>query len=152
MANDTTPAMHVPINTTLCRGTITVMTQWVREVNERNGWHDDARPISADIALLHSEVSEAYEAYRDGGLDATVEYRNPVTDNYAIVPKGDINDYTWRNQGIVGKPLGVASELADILIRLLDTADRLEVDLVEEFTNKMKYNATRGYKHGGKKE
>lgn len=38
----------------------------IREVNEANGWFDQDRPFSADIALLHSEVSEAYEGYRNG--------------------------------------------------------------------------------------
>lgn len=38
----------------------------VREVNELNGWFDKDRPFSADIALLHSEVSEAYEGHRNG--------------------------------------------------------------------------------------
>lgn len=37
----------------------------VREVNELNGWFDKDRPFSADIALLHSEVSEAYEGFRN---------------------------------------------------------------------------------------
>ena len=34
-------------------------------VNQANGWFEDDRPFSADIALLHSEVSEAYEGFRN---------------------------------------------------------------------------------------
>ena len=35
----------------------------IREVNTANGRHEDVRPFGDDIALLHSEVSEMYEAY-----------------------------------------------------------------------------------------
>lgn len=129
---------------------LNTLTAYIRDVNVTNGWYDDERPFGTDIALLHSEVSEAYEAYRDDGMKATVKYTSE--DGYAIVPAGEINDYNWRQQGLIGKPLGVASELADILIRLLDTADRYEVDLAKEVRAKMAYNETRGYKHGGKKE
>jgi NTP pyrophosphatase (non-canonical NTP hydrolase) len=36
----------------------------IRQVNMANGWYDTPRPFGDDIALLHSEISEAYEAYR----------------------------------------------------------------------------------------
>ena len=36
----------------------------VHAINQRNGWFDVSRDFSADIALLHSEVSEAFEAWR----------------------------------------------------------------------------------------
>src|SRR3546814_16579186 len=41
----------------------------VREVNEANGWHDTERTFGDGTALLHSEVSEMFEAYRDHGLE-----------------------------------------------------------------------------------
>jgi len=137
------------------------MRQYVDKVNHENGWHDDDRPFSGDIALLHSEVSEAYEAYRDHGFHERVRYATEVDlddgnvrmeTGYSIVTRGDLNDYNWRTAGRIGKPEGVPSELADILVRLIDTASRYSIDLAEEFMRKMRYNETRGYKHGGKKE
>lgn len=97
--------------------TVTLLAQMsvaVASVNRANGWFDAKRDFGTDIALLHSEVSEAFEGYRNGD---------------------------WDN---------VAEELADILIRLLDTAYRYNIDLDNEFAKKMEKNQSRGYHHGGK--
>lgn len=67
------------------------------------------------IALLHSELSEALEAYR------------------------------------VGDDALIGVELADVLIRLIDMADVYGIDLAKEFRDKMDFNWTRPYRHGGKK-
>ena len=95
----------------------------IREVNAANGWFESDRTVGDDIALLHSEVSEMFEAYRDGGL----------------------KDATATN-----KPEGFGSECADVLIRLLDTCERRGVDLDFEYARKIAHNRTRGHRHGGK--
>ena len=85
----------------------------VREVNTANGWHDDTRTRGEGLALLHSEVSEALEAYRDSGYEDL---------------SAALCDVRWRDgqhpPDHLCKPEGVGSELADVLIRLLDTMDR----------------------------
>lgn len=96
----------------------------VYRLNKSKGWYDSVRSFGEDCALLHSEVSEALEAYRDGLVSSTDEK---------------------------GKPLGVGSELADVLIRLLDTSNRYGINLMHEFSRKMEYNWTRPERHGGKK-
>lgn len=139
-----------PIHMEATQFAFRVMTDWSKAINVNNGWYEDDRPFSAEIALLHSEVSEAYEAWRDQGMAATIGYK--MSDGTkADFPKGGPDDMVLSTISI-GKPLGVASELADVLVRLLDTADRCGVDLVAEFEAKVRYNATRGYKHGGKTE
>lgn len=103
----------------------------VLSVNIKNGWFDSDRSFGDDIALLHTEVSEAFEAYRDHGLE-------------------DVTIVTDPALGILGKPEGVGSELADVLVRLLDTCERYDIDLEAEFIRKCRYNTTRGHRHGGK--
>lgn len=122
----------------LQQGILRGMDERVYQVNVANGWFDEDRTVGDDVALLHSEVSEMFEAWREHGLaDATKPLRNSYT--------GEIDPSK------LPKPEGFGSEAADILIRLLDTCHRRGVDLSAEFNRKVAYNATRGYKHGGKK-
>lgn len=106
----------------------------VYAVNEANGWFEDDRTVGDDIALLHSEVSEMLEAYRDGGLaDQTADEISMIDGTVLVV-----------------KPEGFGAEAADVLVRLLDTCKRRGIDLPAEFERKLAYNKTRGHKHGGK--
>lgn len=92
--------------------TLTEMTQEVLEWCQSKGWYDKPVAFGDAMALLHSEVSEAVEAWRSWGLaDST----DPV-DEPNCTPK----------------PEGVGSEFADVLIRLLDDCGRFAVDLEAE--------------------
>lgn len=79
------------------------------------------------IALIHSELSEALEAYRD--------------------PGHSIHDLWFDEE----KPEGVPAELADAVIRILDTCEAYGIDLSRALEVKMAYNATRPFRHGGKR-
>lgn len=107
----------------------------VRDINEANGWFEEERTIGDDVALIHSEASEMLEAYRDWGLDDHTEEE--------VV---GLDGATLR----LPKPEGFGSECADVLIRLLDTVERRGIDLAYETERKLRYNATRGHRHGGK--
>jgi len=86
----------------------------------------DANYIAAKLALIHSEVSEGLEALRDGDLALRIDPER-------------------------GKPEGLESELADILIRTLDLAEALGMDMGGTMAIKMRYNEGRPYKHGNRK-
>ena len=46
--------------------------------------------------------------------------------------------------------MGIASEFADILIRIGHYSEMLGIDLEMEVIRKLKFNSLRPYRHGGK--
>jgi NTP pyrophosphatase (non-canonical NTP hydrolase) len=103
--------------------------EWQEHVYEwaiAKGWEPDrTRTFGDECMLIVTEVAEAIEAYRVRGLE----------------------DHTDES----GKPDDVASEFADILIRLMHYASVHAIDLQTEMKRKMKYNEGRSYRHGGKR-
>lgn len=140
------------------------MASEIKHVNTKLGWYDKPVSFPEAMAMLHSEVSEALEAWRDKG----VESWEKVTLNAVDAPgvgsyanrEGE-SGFTYQGEkitleelhkvpGIAIKPEGVGSEFADVLIRLLDDCSRWGVDLEAEYERKIRYNRTRAYRHGGK--
>lgn len=112
-----------------CHG-ISVDHGWWPELNlpilERNKAIE--AEIPAKLCLIHSEVSEALEDYRDSGRSIHNVYYSDT-----------------------GKPEGFGIELADVVIRVFDLACVLGLDIEDLIRIKMAYNKTRPYRHGGKK-
>jgi len=115
--------------------TIKDLVNQAHDTAKEKCWHGpDGRggpTFGESVALAHSELSEALEAYRDHGLaDATGD------------PK--------EGQALA-KPEGVAAELADVLIRIGDTCGQYGIDLEAALMEKLAYNRTRSHRHGGKR-
>lgn len=95
-----------------------VMRDEVRGWTVRKGWRENAevpeRTMGEDIALLHSELAEATEAFRLHGLERWYVTPKVVNPREVIFLQSGSCDYAGS------KPEGVGSELADTLIRLLD--------------------------------
>lgn len=109
-------------DTEIC--SINQMAYEIHQNAKAHGWWDEERSFGEIIALCHSELSEALEAYRNG---ETLE---------------------WNNNG---KPDGMAVEMIDCVIRIFDYLAKENVDIERIITEKHRYNISRPYKHGGKK-
>lgn len=103
---------------------------WAAEKGWWDGEEENPRNLYEQIALMHSELSEAVEELRNGHLAGEVYYDEDES-------------------GL--KPEGFGVELADVVIRIMDTCARYEIPLGDLIVEKMRYNETRGYRHGGKR-
>lgn len=115
------------------------MKDIIRECHESSkskGWWDGAPEqgdagfpdmVAAKLMLIVSEAAEALEELR----------ANPTI-------------LACEHQDENGKPLGFGPELADIVIRVFDLAEHLDIDLDQVIREKMAYNKRRKHRHGGK--
>jgi NTP pyrophosphatase (non-canonical NTP hydrolase) len=101
-------------------------------VNAANGWYDKPVSIPEHVALLHSEVSELFEAYRKNALTRPCDKAAKMT-VLGVEPLSNIEE-----------------EAADIIIRALDLCSRYGLDPEMICLSKLAYNASRGHRHGGK--
>ena len=113
------------------------------------GFHESTPEVAAEgwlandamkMALIHSEVSEALEALREGYAPASLYYIEH--DDGWVVDK-DRDAY-----GNLNKPEGVPAELADVIIRVLDYCGSRDIDIAEAVRRKVAYNAARPALHG----
>jgi NTP pyrophosphatase (non-canonical NTP hydrolase) len=97
------------------------------------------RAVSEHAALLHSEVSEMFEAHRDGLAPADFWYEH----------RGhELSQHPENEERELGKPVGIPSELADLVIRVCNMAGEYHIDLGRAVEEKMAYNVTRPKYHG----
>ena len=103
-----------------------VVSRYASDVSESRGWYipkDDPEKLGNKIALMHSELTEALEALRNG---------DQRSDHIPVFT-------------------GMEEEFADTIIRIMHFAERMNLRVAEAILAKIEFNATRPYKHGGKK-
>lgn len=108
--------------------TISDLVNECYETSKSHGWWEGNQNFPEKLALIHSEVSETLEEYRNG---------RAIREVYRMVG--------------IEKPEGVPVELADVLIRVFDLCGYYGIDIEKAMQEKMAYNKNRPYRHGGKK-
>jgi len=96
------------------------------------GFHSGEPNLANHLMNLNSEISELWEAYRANKL-------NEPCDKALKMCGWGIEPLTCMEE-----------EMADIIIRALDTAHAFGIDIDKAVRNKAKFNVTRGFRHGGK--
>ena len=109
----------------------------IHEIAKEKGWYDDGeRNFGEQIALIHSELSEALEHKRRGEDDHLCD----KCDGAGCIK--------CNHSGMALTGSRISEELADVVIRVLDLAEALGYDMQDAITRKCLYNRTRAYKHG----
>ena len=124
-----------------------MLNELAKEIHENaaeHGWWDEERSFGDVVALCHSELSEALEEYRNGRpLCYAIDMDGPDD----VVPGYETDPEKFNGR----KPEGVAVEMADCIIRILDWCGKENVDIDSIIREKNAYNKGRPYRHGGKK-
>jgi NTP pyrophosphatase (non-canonical NTP hydrolase) len=97
-----------------------IMQHTVHNTAIKHGFDVNNREDGTSIALMHSELSEALEAMREG---------NPKDKHCPTYDSVDI-------------------ELADCVIRIMDYCEGKGINLEAAIIAKMEFNHTREHKHG----
>lgn len=103
------------------------LDEWQKEAHslaQEKGWYEKRRTETEFLMLIASEVFEAFD-----------EVRNHKPGIYEVD----------------GKPEGVAVELGDTVLRILDYFEYRGWSLNDVLEKKHNYNRTRSTRHGGKK-
>jgi NTP pyrophosphatase (non-canonical NTP hydrolase) len=108
---------------------------------EGSGFDND-RNIGELLMLVVSELGEAVEAHRKGRFSQTSKYEYDCS-------KETLPDYDGETFKCWIKDT-FEDKLADAVIRIADMCRYLGIDLEKHIKLKIKYNATREYKHGKK--
>lgn len=120
------------------------LNEWARDIHQNaveHGWWDEPRSFGDIVALCHSELSEALEEYRNG--------KPMIYGCCGHCDKETQCEVDGKPEHSC-KPEGIATEMVDCLIRILDWCGKEGVDVEAVLAQKHEYNRTRPYATEGK--
>ena len=100
------------------------LSKTIHELTRSKGFWDKPRDPLSVLMLIVTEVAEAGEDYRDGL---------------------ELNEIRYKPSG---KPIGIPTEMADIIIRVLDACAAWDIDIEKAIQEKFEYNKIRPTLHG----
>jgi NTP pyrophosphatase (non-canonical NTP hydrolase) len=111
---------------------LNILADEVYGVAKKSGFHDKPVDLAVMLQNLAGEQAELWESYRKQTLN-------------------DLCDKADKMQEAGLEPLtSIEEEMADIVIRALDTAVEHRVDIGRAVRLKNAFNKTRAFRHGGK--
>ena len=126
------------------------LNEWAREIHDNavaHGFWEPKMEFNTALMLIVGEIAEAMEEHRAG---RPMEYRKClITGDVCEKPH---NKYSACEgcgcERMPRKPEGIAVEMIDALIRILDWCGSEGLDVERLVREKHEYNKSRPYKHG----
>lgn len=150
--------------------TLNELAAEIHKIAADHGFWEQERNMGEMLMLMTSELAEALEEHRSGRPNVyhainvapdtamtseVAAILAKLRDNAEVAALGGeaVADVTEDDHQVlvgagIAKPEGVAVELVDCIIRVLDTLHSLNVNIDEIVAQKMLYNASRPHKHG----
>jgi NTP pyrophosphatase (non-canonical NTP hydrolase) len=131
--------MNQSMNESQVIGTRPDWNQLAEEMHQNavdHGWYEPAPSMTSVLTNIHGELSEAWEAYRDHrpmiysgcaiGLACSDATFSELACPECTIDAADASDSCKH---ATGKPEGIAIELADVVIRMLDICGHEQLDI-----------------------
>ena len=123
----------------LDKGGLNALANEIHKINKEKGFWDKERNVGEMLMLVTSELGEAMEAHRKGKSADWIGYQEAMEGTEPMSPQ-EAFEHCIKDS--------FEDEIADAVIRLLDMAAGLNINLEKHIEAKLAYNRTRDRFHG----